>query len=93
MSKDLCLRWDRRDITVFIERFTSPEEFLEYMGILRTVCPHLKARVGRDTFHNGPLCLGWRGEPLSTYSWGGERGGNKLWGHQEFLDAVMYNSL
>ena len=89
--------WERTDITVFIAPFSTPVELGEFLVVLKEVCPGLQQR-GTE---NGPprysspestLCLGWRREPLWSLSWGGHKECDKLWGHEEFLDHVGYNS-
>lgn len=90
--------WDRTDITVFIAAFANPGELGEFFRELQKLCPKATRRGCEwgepPSFNSGAsiMCLGWSSEPLWSLSWGGLDEGDKLWGHEEFLDHVGYNS-
>ena len=89
--------WDRTDITVFIDTFSDPGELGTFFTELKKLCPKATRRgtENEPPRYGSPgsiLCLGWRREPLWSLSWGGHEECDKLWGHEEFLDHVGYNS-
>ena len=88
--------WRRKDIAVFVQGWSGEPEFREFIVQLHAICPLAAYRDGTRIGYNSgtELCLGWKGEPIYQYSWGGISNyrGAKLWDYREFLDHLGYNN-